>query len=391
MWVASGAFGGSGSAVYSTSSDFYNNVHFVASRPALNGDGNVTAQYSAKLWEAALSGEDRYFEHTLAMMTFPIGDYTWRMCCIQESGTKHIIAQPPEHPSAPWWDYYAPSLKVIDLHHNGSTSFDVSESDSSLAGVSLALFGETDAHLGQVIGPPNTGFVIKTPLDNCMFHDDQFMYSLYVTSKAKDYSLLCWNTGDISTPFVPAILQTQYAWPDMIHVGGGRYILVVRSYLGARKTLGVFLGSPWVGWEEVLPLAVKGSPLEPINVFCEYLHVDGVYYNYTTGECQLEGVLKDLGTGEYRFAKYSRRDFADARWKLVGKVQNIPDTGDLSFSVTSYGKGAAATRKFKLPNMFAAFGQTQCAAPARLTPSWARFANQTSGGIAPTYTVSSTP
>lgn len=382
MWAAQGYFLPN-STVYSEASDGYYDVTFYAER-----DG-VTATYEATQWQAALSGDVRHFQRTVAMMAFPIGEYMWRLCSILEGGTRHAVGT-VEHPYPPWWEYDSPTLRVVDLHHNGGTSFAVSESDSSLAGVASALFGSDKAHLGQVLGPPNTCFQARTPLDNCMFHDDQFMYSLYVTGASKDYSLLCWNTGDISTPFVPAILQTQYAWPDMTHVGGGRYILVVRSYRGARKTLGVFLGSPWVGWEEVLPLAVKGTPLEPINVFCEYLHVDAVYYNYTTGECQLEGVLKDLSTGQYRFAKYSRRDFTDVRWKLVGKVQNIPDTGDLSFSVTSYGKGAAATRKYRLPNMFAAFGQTQSATPAPLAPSWARFTNQTSGGIGPTYSVSST-
>lgn len=389
MWKAGGNFMGSGNLIYSSSDPMYNNLKLYASRPSPSGV-DVVSSYLVKQWEAALTGDSRHFVHPLAAMVYPIGEYTWRVCAILEGGTKHLVASPPTHVYAPWWEYDPPTLRVVDLHHNGGASFVVSESDSSLAGVAAALFGESDAHLGQVIGPPCTGYVVKTPLDNCMFHDDQFMYSLYVTGASKDYSLLCWNTGDISTPFVPAILQTQYAWPDMTHVGGGRYIMVVRSYRGARKTLGVFLGSPWVGWEEVLPLAVKGTPLEPINVFCEYLHVDAVYYNYTTGECQLEGVLKDLSTGQYRFAKYSRRDFTDVRWKLIGKVQNIPDTGDLSFSVTSYGKGAAATRKFKLPNMSAAFGQTQSAIPAPLAPSWARFTNQTSGGIGPTYSVSST-
>ncbi len=354
----------------------------------------VPAIYEEKQWHADLSGDSRTYRRALASMTIPISKNVWRITSIIEGGKKHFSASPPEHPYAPWWEYDVPVLRTVQLQHTGASTFTVSgPTESSLAGVSMALFGETDCHLGQVIGAPNTGYQIRTPLDNAMFHDNEYIYSLYATGPTKAYGMICWDTGEISTPILPDVVLEQYAWPDMMHVGDGRYILVVRKYLGPRKTLGVFLGSPWVGWEEVLPDAVKGSALSPINVFGEYLHAEGVYYNYETGACQLEAIIKDLSQAEttYRFAKYNRTDFTDRKWRLVGQPQGVPDTGDLSFSLTSYGKGAAATRRFRAPNMFAAFNQNQSAALSALTPTWARFSNSTtSGDLSAVYTVSTT-
>lgn len=352
----------------------------------------VTAVYHEKQWHADMTGDPRTYRRALASMTIPISENVWRITSIIEGGTKHFSASPPEHMSWPWWEYDVPMLHTVTLTHVGASTFLVDgPTESSLSGVSMALFGHADCHLGQVIGAPNTGYQIRTPLDNAMFHDNENIYSLYATGPTKAYGMICWDTGEISTPILPTAVLEQYAWPDMMHVGDGRYILVVRKYLGPRKTLGVFLGSPWVGWEEVSPDAVKGSALSPLNVFGEYLHAEGIYYNYHTGACQLEAVIKDLSNSTYRFAKYNRTDFTDRKWRLVGQPQGVPDTGDLSFSLTSYGKGAAATRRFKAPNMFAAFNQNQNIALSALTPTWARFANSgTAGDLSPVYTVSTT-
>lgn len=354
----------------------------------------ATANYSMRNWEAGTSGNDRHYSMPIATMVYPYGSSgAVRVVHIMEGGTKHYVASPPEHPSAPWWEYDTPWLESYVISITGPGSMSVSgPAVSSLGGISMALFGESDCHLGQVIGAPSTCYAGKTPLDNAMFHDDDYIYSLYATGPTKAYGLLNWDTGDVSTPLIPATCYEQYAWPELTHVGDGRYILIVRKYTGSRKTLGVYLGSPWVGWETVSPDAVKGSPLEPINVSGEYLHAEPVFYDYATGECQLEAVIKDLSqaTTTYRFAKYNRKDFTDKRWRLIGKVHNIPDTGDLSFSLTSYSKGSFAARRMRLPNMYSAFMDTRSASLGGLVPTWARFANEVSGALTPVYTVSAT-
>lgn len=351
---------------------------------ALKGD-TTYHQWIEKRWEAPQTGNDRNYKAAIATMVYPVSSNAIRISTIMEGGTKHYVASPPTNPTAPWWEFDSPWLRKTTISYLGGGAATVSTTESSLSGVSNALFGINNAHLGQVIGAPNSCYANYTPRDNGMFHDHQYMYSLHATGPVKSYGMICWDTGAITTPVLPSVCLEAYTWPELTHVGDGRYILIVREYTGARKTKGVFLGSPVSGWEEVLPNAVKGTPLEPINVFGEYLHVEPVWYNYTTGACVLEGVIKDLSTGNYRFAKYNRRDFTDKKWRLVGRVHDIPDTGDLSFSVASYGRGAQSTLRQKLPNMFFSHNEKHGSSLEPLTARKARFANDS--GIGVTYTV----